>query len=190
MAVQIELQMPIEWQRDPVIAEAFKEYIDQESSRYDSPKERAITCLHEGTHVYYMRECGFEPTFYGPRMFWEAEKSQFTRYRASVETLPVEIQMSADPLLVTKSYIGPIFVEEKMLAHRHADEILRGAQRDIDNFYDWFCRRHQKKKDVHPKIFEDAREAVYKECRKPVFREKLWSVAHEFELKVFGPRTC
>jgi hypothetical protein len=157
---------------------------------FNSPKfdikQLTIICLHEATHLVYDRELGFEPKLYGPSVDYDSDAETFRRLDSAVQGLPYEIKMNADPLLVAKHYLGPAYVEEKLLNHRTREEIWEDAGGDLKNYNNWFAQRYQLKGDVHPLSSVDLRDAVYKDCRSPAFRRELWDVAREFERRVFG----
>jgi hypothetical protein len=156
------------------------------SHKFDR-KQRTIISLHEGTHLVYAREIGFDPEPHGPSVDYDFDTETFRRLDSSVEGLPYEIKMSADPILVAKFYMAPVYVEEKLLSHRTREEIWEDARGDLKNYNNWFVQRHNLKGDVYPALVPfDLREAVYKDCRSPAFRKKLWDAAREFETRVFG----
>ena len=69
--------------------------------------EHVMLCLHEGTHLLYARACGFDPECYGPsvgELYYPG--IGWRRRLGAVESLPHEIALSADVLLVAKQFLG------------------------------------------------------------------------------------
>lgn len=167
-------------------------HVQNHSARFNSEqfdrKQRSIICLHEATHVIYCRELGFDPKVFGPRIIYDHFSECFRRLDSAVEQVPYEIRMSADPMLVAKQYFGPVYTEERLIDHRTMQEIRADAQGDLKNLNKWTCERQKLKGDVKPNVggLEAIRESVFKDCRSPKFRKKLWDAAHEFEARVFG----
>ena len=151
-----------------------------------SEKDRASLYLHEGAHLVYSRELGFEPELCGPSIDFDETFGVFRSLDGSTEGLPREIKMNADPLAVAKQLLGPAFVEEKLLNHYTPEHIWLTAKGDLKNFNNWYVERLRLKGDVPLLKTEAIREAVYRDCRKPAFRWKLWDAAREFEARVFG----
>lgn len=154
-----------------------------------TPKAKAIICLHEATHLVYCRELGFEPELFGPAVIYDEDSERFRIVDSSVEQLPREIRMFADDvLLVAKHYLGPVFTEQRLInSHRTEKRIWADAKGDLRNFNNWAGERQRLFGDVMGHVsFEAIRDSVYKDCRKPAFRKKLWDAAREFEARVFG----
>lgn len=152
------------------------------STRFDRRMQTAA-CLHEGSHLHYTRACGFEPNLFGPAVEYDRQSNRFYPTFGSVEMLPYTISMTADVFAVAKTLIAPTFVEARFLA----GDIEIGDWKDLKNFRKWSVCRFDLMGDTYPELEADIREAVYKDCRKPAFRRKLWDAAWEFESRVFGP---
>ena len=93
--------------------------------------------------------------------------------------------MTADPIRVAKTFLAPRFVLEK-LTFPFVGYIEVSDEGDEASFKTWFDRRFELKGDVYPELAAETREAVYKDCRSPAFRQKLWAAAREYERRVFG----
>jgi hypothetical protein len=178
-------KVPLEFRNDPGCQVAAA----QSSAWFNSPdfdaKERAVLFLHEGCHLVYSRSIGFDPQLSGPGVRYDPDTETFSVVDSSLEGLSYEIKMNADPIQVAKVYIGPVHVEEKLLNHRSQREIWADSVRDIETFNKWFSERSQLKGDLHL-TSEAIRDSIYRDCRSPAFRRKLWDAAREFETRVFG----
>jgi hypothetical protein len=185
--IQIDVSdVPAEIRDGPEFIREYEAHFEKfNSSRFDK-KERAIICLHEATHVVYCRELGFEPKFYGPAIWYDEILVKFRRVDACVEGLPYEIKMKAEPLLVAKQFMGPYYVEPKLIvSSRTENQIWHDAFGDLCNYCDWKARR--RKLGEVKLSFDAIRDSVYRDLRSPRFRKKLWDTAKEFEAQVFGP---
>jgi hypothetical protein len=169
--------------------EVFEQRLQKQSDFFNSDKfdqrTRAKVCLHEGTHLYYTRECGFEPRLFGPALEYNPRTKQLRETVGEVQFMPQSISMSFDPVLVAKSILAPRFVLEELTApYRGYIEVLDEADEDL--YRRWFAMRSEIKGDVSTRLAVHARDAVYKDCRSPAIRRKLWASAREFEQRVFG----
>lgn len=153
------------------------------SERFDE-QARTLLCLHEATHVVYARELGFEPRMYGPEII--CDKGTFHRIDASVDGLPHELKMTAEPLAVAKSIIGPVYTVP-ILTTETEESMWKKCLSDRKCLVRWDCKRQLR--DEKEITFEMIRESVHNDCRSPAFRRKLWDAAHEFEARVFGRET-
>jgi hypothetical protein len=183
--IQVATRVRSKFQDHPDVKLQVQELSEKFNSEWFDRKRRSILCLHEGTHLYFTRLCGFELELYGPSVSYDPDSEQFVSYDASVERLPDEIEMSADPVLVAKHFLAPAYVEEKLLDHRSWQQIWKMARDDLRNYNRWFCKRYRDKGDIGPN-FPNIRELVHKDCRNPGFRRKVWDAAREFEERVFG----
>ncbi len=187
-------RVPLELQDDD-----FHSHIEQISSWFNSSKtfttkEKAVICLHEGTHLLYTRMCGFEPKLRGPSIEYDPEAEWFNRSDGAVESPPFSIKMSADPVLMAKQYMGPVYIEERLLSHRTKEEIWAsssvGPGCDLELFNRWAAQRQELRGDYYSALFPKGSfilpDEIYKDCRSPEFRKKLWATAKEFESRVFG----
>jgi len=170
-----------------------KRQVDRHFSRFNSPwfdrAQRSIICLHEATHVVYARMLGFNPRLYGPSVDFDPDSEKFRRLDASVESLPYEIGMDADPVLIAKYHMGPAYVEAKLLSHRTWEEIWADAQGDLAICNKWAVERERVRGDYLLSVAKTKtflRDEVYRDCRSPAFRRKLWEAAREFEARVFS----
>jgi hypothetical protein len=155
------------------------------SDKFDR-KQRTIASLHEGTHLFYMRACGFEPNVFGPGVGYDSSVKDFFLFDCSIQQLPYEIRMSAEPMLVAKCFLGPMYVEEKLLSHRIQEEIEYSSRFDLEQYNKWYDQRQQTNADVGDLTADKVRDAVLRDLRRPAFRKKLWDAAWEFEARVFG----
>src|ERR1700692_327121 len=146
--IQISTRLvPLECQDDPRCKRAVAQSLSFFNSIKFYTKERAIICLHEATHLVYARELGFEPQLYGPSVDYDSDTEKFRRLDSSVEGLPYEIKMSADPVLIAKQCLGPVYVEEKLLSHRTKEEIWADSRGDLKIYNNWAVQRHQLRSD-------------------------------------------
>lgn len=181
------LQVPTDMQNHPrvqVLARGIERYYNSE--KFDR-KQRTIASLHEGTHLFYTRACGFEPNVFGPGVGWDSNAKDFFLFDCSMQALPNEIRMTADPMLVAKCFLAPMYVEEKLLGHRTKEEIEYSSRFDLAQYNKWYDQRQKTKNDVSDLTADKVRESVFEELRSPEFQRKLWDTAHEFEARVFGP---
>lgn len=156
------------------------------SARFDK-KERAIICLHEGTHLFYCRKLGFEPRLYGPSVIFDEVSVKFRRLDSAVQGLPHEIKMSAEPLLVAKQFMAPFYTEQKLISGRTIEQMWKDCLGDLRNFNDWATQRQRLLGDVKGIVsMDEVRDSVFKDLRSPAFCRKIWDTAHEFEARVFG----
>lgn len=171
---------------------AVKDYIEKFRRWINDPrkfdrKERAKYSLHEGTHLYYTRACGFEPELYGPGVRFDSD-GELTMVWGAVAQLSRELRMSCPVLAVAKTYLGPMFAEDKLVGLANGEQREWGSATDLDNFVKWRVRRQEIVGDIdpHDELIEQTRESVYKDCRSPEFRRNLWAAAWEFERRVYG----
>ena len=155
------------------------------SSEFDR-KARTLISLHEGTHLLYARELGFEPKLYGPGIRYARQTKVFHGIVGAVQALPDTISMTADPIMLAKQLLGPECAQEKLLGFKTTGVLGISSQGDIEDYEKWFVRRMIAKGDLYLELDINARDAAYKDLGSPAFRRKLWDAAHEFEERVFG----
>jgi len=80
-----------------------------------------------------------------------------------------------------------VHIERQRTTQRMARTYLVAAKGDLKNFNSRYVERIRLKGDVPLLKTEVIREAIYRDCRKPAFRTKLWDAAREFEARVFAP---
>jgi hypothetical protein len=182
--IQVAIRVPTDLQNHPEVASLAEELSARFNSDWFDRKERTITCLHEGSHLVYKRMCGFEPRLFGPSIRYDEDTEILRQSDSAVESLPEEVLMTAEPMLIAKQYLAPMYVEEKLLAHRTFAEIWETAQIDLKNFTAWSVRRNRVKGDLPATL--DVRQSVNKDLRSPALRRKLWDAAWEFEARAFG----
>src|SRR5262245_35635347 len=128
--------IPLELQNEPLVQQFVKESFDwfNDPHKFDR-KERAGICLHEGTHLHYKRLCGFEPQLFGPGVAYDHRTNSLESYNGGVESLPEDIELAADSVLVAKSFLAPGFAERLLLEHGQSDqEIAKAMRKDTENF--------------------------------------------------------
>ena len=118
--IQVSIDVPPEFQNHPDANWNVQDLSEFLNSERFGRKERTAILLHEGTHMVYarecLRECGcewFELDLYGPSVKYDAFTENFRQCQASVEGLPFTIEMNADPLMVAKHFIGPVYTGQK-----------------------------------------------------------------------------
>jgi len=144
-----------------------------------------LLCIHEGTHLFFARECGYEPQVYGPsdESFYRKGVG-WRRLLGSVDCPPPEILLTADILSIGKFHFGPAYIEERMFGEDRWKEVWDRATGDFENYHNWrrnYWRRIDR--DVSP---ANNRKAVYSDFDRAEFRERLMSAAREYETRVFG----
>jgi len=101
--------------------------------------------------------------------------------------LPLVIEMNANPLTVAKYHIGPVYTGLKLLGNVTEKELWKIAETDLKNLNTWHGQRSRLVGDVSWMTLDVIRDSLYRDCRSPAFRKKLWDAAHEFEHRIFQP---
>jgi len=78
------------------------------------------------------------------------------------------------------------YIEEMLRGEDWKKEIWDSARGDLALYNNWHIMRHQIVGDIHPLPPNLIRDSVYIDWRNPVFRNKLYAAAREYEGKVFG----
>ena len=149
--------------------------------------DHVMLCLHEGTHLLYVRDAGFEPELYGPS---DEEVYRhglgWRRQLGAVEVLPPEISLSADIVLVGKSFFGPVHIQEKFLGADWKKELWDKARGDLANYNNWCVMRGHIVGDVRKTLFDEIRDSIYEDFAQPEFRQRLILASREYESRISG----
>jgi hypothetical protein len=153
--------------------------------------QHVMLCIHEGTHLLYARMCGYEPEVYGPsdKTFYRKGVG-WRRTLGSVDGPPPEIFLTADVLIIGKFFLGPAYIEEKLLGEDHWKEIWNRARGDFEKYRNWrrqFVGDMLDAEGLPLLSCAKIRKAVYKDFSEPTFRQRLILAAREYERRVFGP---
>jgi hypothetical protein len=147
-----------------------------------------ILCLHEGTHLLYSRAVNFEPKLYGPsEEEFYIHRIGWRRKLGAVERPSLGILLTADILLIGKYYLGPAYIEERLLGEDNWKEIWDGARFDHAGYHDWLRQRSYIVGDTHDAQGENLvspakiRKSVYADFSKPEFRQRLLTASRDYE---------
>lgn len=147
--------------------------------------ERFNTCIHEGCHVAYKRDLGFNPMMYGPHLVYFPVLG-WCHANGTVEGLPGFISMNADLVLVGKSLIGPAYLEVML----HGEDQKPGGWKaalkkykfkgDLSHYNNWCVRRHQNGDNING-LASRIRDAVIADYQSVAFHQKIWAAACEYD---------
>lgn len=160
-----------------------------------SDMERFSTNIHEGCHLLYARQVGFNPKCYGPRDDHYTPGIGWRRVLGGVEGPPFEVKFFADPIGVGCFYLGPRSVEYELheallrgLGEKDSGdsekEIWEGCLNDLQKFNKWLQQLERITGDVYPELLLDVQRAVRADYRSPVFHQRVWECACEYERRV------
>ena len=174
--------------------------------------EKTKACLHEACHVFYSRRAHFRPEFYGAGVDYFPDRDQFRWHPASIEGLPLGTDVSMAHLMkifYSPYVICPVLIagnqEMKLWAGSCDREILRNhftekitfdwgefvqsgapdnhvALIEGESIRSWYERKSE---PGFQRLIEKAHAEIARDLRSPLFRQELWAVSREFELKVF-----
>jgi hypothetical protein len=180
----IQIDLPVEITNDAEFGEQVSAWIAS------TDLEHVMLCIHEGVHMVYARDCGYEPEVYGPSEDeFYVPRVGWRRTLGSVDGPPPEIKLTTDILWIGKFYLGPAYIEEKLLGEENWKEIWDRARGDFEKYRNW---RYQCGGDlpgadgVELLSCAKIRKAVYADFAQPAFRRRLWAAAREYEARIFG----
>ena len=166
----------------PTIANEMADWLNTHPG--PSNLSQLLTNIHEAAHIIYHRDVGHDPEMGGPH--WRTINGKSEWCLGWVEGLPEHIQLNSDPLLVSKFFLGPRYIEVLLRGKQFQDACWWSAERDFQIYTDWYRIRQALRNDVPPNLTAEVQRAVRRDFNDPEFLRRLWKVALEYEARVRG----